>query len=1223
MAANVILVEAQPRRASDGVAGTVRLAGGGAKFPYDYGGVHWSGGITGLPRSIGSLDFEGDQPGGGGVSQALALEWAPGTNDKLDTLASLIWTDAPIVVRIGPENGNRALPPIVTGGKVLDASVEGGVLRIALADDTADLKRPLLVDRFTGEGGIEGPIEWDGMLKPRAWGRCFNVVGRPIDTANNIWCFGDPTRPWLAFDSVRDMGAATELLSLLGWQGSAAATFAALQAAVAPPGGGVACPSIACVKWWTEPSGDLRADIRGEHAGGYVESAPEIVWRIVAARSGLGFAPGTIAAAVAARPMPFGYFEDKETVSAADAISEILGDVSISWPVVDGLIHLRPWDWSPPVIEAVSVDVRRTKLHKPVGTRRLGYRRNQAPMPRGDLAAIVLSRDVVYEDGTPLETLRPAEGGATAGAILGNASNPGNIRPIGPGNNYIEIDLKTLLGTAASFIGQGALATLSQIANGSSYLSGFGSLSAVNSVSFGSSYLTETSGGPSATLSGFKTALGTAAAITGQGAFATVNSAGYGSPLLTGFGGLAAREFVALGLNGAGGITNSAGTAWLSESELVTAIGTAASIIGQAAAATDPTIQSGATNDRGDDTRDANFGPEHYRTNYLRRLRTEFKLATAVGLTAAIGLYGTLESYAAFVDHTGGPVWQRFTDGGGRTYIRRSSGSTGSEAWSSWSVDYSENRKPGFGGDIVETTGGTVASLAGFKTVLGTAAAITGQGAFATVSSAGYGSPLLTGFGGLAAREFVALGLNGAGGITNSAGTAWLSESELVTSIGTAAAIVGQAAAATDPTVQTGATNDRGDDTRSINAPPSFYRTNWLFRRRSEFKELAVLGLATGPSAGVGIYGMLVTDTPWVNQSGGPVTQSLIDSGGRRWLRYSQGTSPDESWGNWSAEFNGNRPPIFGDDVLESWGIPATLGNFKTGLGAAASIVGQAAWATYAGLPPSRLETIEPGADVTANSVPIIEPPGAQTVNADFQGTPLSGQLPRQLTTIRRRGVANVSTTTAWSYIGLNCSIAAGVNGVVTVNAMTGNSAAVIISSLRDGVVLEAVVPVTKISAAPPVSGGSGSPSFSRSISTAVTDTSWDGTPQLLASGTMATNASGQVSLSIALDYYSSANDPSFSSTVMLAVKWQTSIDGTTWTDLSGNIFGSKAFQEGYDPTAFPEIDGSYPGSIFSVETYAGLSATSTYQFRLIAHRAEQANNAQANTSGNISGSHP
>jgi hypothetical protein len=473
----------------------------------------------------------------------------------------------------------------------------------------------------------------------------------------------------------------------------------------------------------------------------------------------------------------------------------------------------------------------------------------------------------------------------------------------------------------------------------------------------------------------------------------------------------------------------------------------------------------------------------------------------------------------------------------------------------------------------------------------------------------------------LAAREFVALGLNGAGGITNSAGTVWLSESELVTSIGTAASIVGQAAAATDPTIQSGATNDRSTDTRSVNSPPSFYRTNWLFRRRSEFKELAVLGLATGPSSGVGIYGMLVTDTPWVNQSGGPVTQSLTDSGGRRWVRYSHGTSPDEAWGNWSAEFNGNRPPIFGDDVLESWGIPATLDNFKTGLGAAASIVGQAAWATYAGLPPSRLETIEPGADVTANSVPIIEPPGAQTINADYQGAPLSGQFPRTLQTVRRRGVTNVSASTAWQYIGLNCNVTAGVNGAVTVNSMSGNNAAVIISSLRDGVLLEAVVPITKINAAPPQGGGSGATSFNASISTTISDTTWDGTPQIIANGTMAANGSGQVRLSLSAEYWPVNQIANNSAGDTMAFKWQRSTDGTTWTDLAAEFYGSESRAEGsgggLEP---PTIGESYPGTVFSFETYGGMTAGATYQFRAIARRAASYNSAQANISGSASG---
>ena len=403
MAAPVILVEAQPRRIADGTPVTVRLAGGGAMLPYHYGDQHYRAGITGLPRSIASLDFDGQQLGGGGVAQALQLSWAPADRAGLTEMAALYWADAAITVRIGPEG---ALPPMSSAGLVLETAVQDGLLSIALADNAVDLKRPLLVDRYAGTGGVEGPVEFEGQIKSRAWGRCFNVPGKVIDAANNIWVFGDPLRAWGAFDEVRDSGVAPDASDVvrLGWQGSPQATFAALQAAAAPEGGGVYAASIACVKWWSEPLGDLHADIRGETAGGYVETAPEIVARIVAARSTIAFAPGALAAAAAVRSAPCGWRVDSDATTAAEAISELLGDVSLSWPMIDGAIVFRAWDWTAPVRVARSHKVSRKSTIKPVGTRKLGYRRNWAPMARGDLAAIVLVRDVVYEDGTSLET---------------------------------------------------------------------------------------------------------------------------------------------------------------------------------------------------------------------------------------------------------------------------------------------------------------------------------------------------------------------------------------------------------------------------------------------------------------------------------------------------------------------------------------------------------------------------------------------------------------------------------------------------------------------------------------------------------------------------------------------------------------------------------------------------------------------------------------------------
>lgn len=411
MAAPVILVEAQPAIVATGAAVTVRLAGGGAAKPYVYGGSNeWRAGIRALPTMIASLAYEGGEFPAGSVPSAAAIEWQGSNRALLATLAGYMWADAPITVRIGPEG---ALPPVVISGKVLTAMADGGKLTIALADPAAALKKPLLTARFAGTGGLEGPADWEGRIRRRVWGRIWNLAGEPIDKANNVYCFADPLRPIHAFDAVRDKGAPAAALTMMGWQGSAAATFAALQAASAPPGGGVVCPSIACIKWWTQPAGDLCADLRGEVGAAYVETTAGIAQRLVEAASGPGFTAGTIAAANAARPAAVGWLADDDSTTAAAMLDELLGNSSLLWLLEDaGTITVRPWAWGAPVVAARSEDVDRKQVLRPVSTRRLGYKRNENQMARGDLAAIVLSSDVNYLDGTPIEDLRPAELGA-------------------------------------------------------------------------------------------------------------------------------------------------------------------------------------------------------------------------------------------------------------------------------------------------------------------------------------------------------------------------------------------------------------------------------------------------------------------------------------------------------------------------------------------------------------------------------------------------------------------------------------------------------------------------------------------------------------------------------------------------------------------------------------------------------------------------------------------
>lgn len=423
MTAPVILVEASPRRVADGIAETVRLAGAGASRPYRYpdaaggGDQNWRAGIVSLPTVICGLEFDGTDLGTGAVPQATEIAWAPARSADLDAVAAYFWFDADIKVRIGPEG---ASPPVVISGKVLNGTVADGQLRLQLADPAARLKKPFPVVRYLGTGGLEGPVEWTGKIKDRVWGQVWNKLGEPLDRANNIYAFADPTRPLQSISAVRDKGAAAAALTTVAWQGTATATLAALRAAAAPAGGGVLCPSLACVKWWTQPAGSLCADLKGEIGIGYVETTAEIAGALVAALGGPGFTPGTVDAAKAARPAAVGWVVKDDTTTVATMLDDLFGNASLLWVLSSsGQISIRQWAWGASVAAAKSQKVTRNAIFRPIHTRKIGYQRNELPMARGDLAAIVLASDATYSDGTPIEALKPAQPGATVGAQAG------------------------------------------------------------------------------------------------------------------------------------------------------------------------------------------------------------------------------------------------------------------------------------------------------------------------------------------------------------------------------------------------------------------------------------------------------------------------------------------------------------------------------------------------------------------------------------------------------------------------------------------------------------------------------------------------------------------------------------------------------------------------------------------------------------------------------------
>lgn len=652
----VVLIEAQPW-APNGTPVAVRLAGGGSRGYTHRGSLDWIPGVSRLPRFTSQIGFDVAQGGftGGSIPTTGAIGFQPSDKGVLSALSQLVWVGAPITVLSGDDALADPAWTVELAGTVAGLTVRGGEASFTISDLSGDLGKPLLTDRFAGTGGVEGIAEAKDRIKRRSWGRCWNVEARILDKANSIYELGDPARPLQAIDAVKDRGRAGPQ-TVLAWQGSIAATFAALQAASAPSGGAVVAPSIACVKWWTQPAGPLTADLRGEIGAGYVETLPTIAARIVAARSTLQVSG--INEVLAVQPGAAGLHADQESETAAQALDRLLSAAGVVWIVEpSGLVRFSPVSFANPVEALVAIDVEREAVYKPVTEVLLGYQRNQRQHSDGELSAVFQAGDGTYLDGTPIEDLKPAERGANVTAT--------NI--------------------SAGFAGQGSLATRN-FADWASQVQGAGkpengaTVGAITGGNLQSGY-----GRGILTDDGIFTQLGISAGFTGQGALATRSYADWSTQVL-----------------GSG------------------------------------KPEDGATNDRGDDTRNSDFSPTYYRLNWLRRLRTEFKTLAVVGLS---GTYGALETYAQWSDNSGGPVWQRITDNAGRRYIRQSTSADGinDSGWGAWQPEYSGNRRPGFtDGDLLETYGGAVATLGNFKTGLGTAAAISGQGALATQSTAGW-----------------------------------------------------------------------------------------------------------------------------------------------------------------------------------------------------------------------------------------------------------------------------------------------------------------------------------------------------------------------------------------------------------------------------------------------------------------------------------------------------
>jgi hypothetical protein len=545
----VVWVEASPRNPATALPTPVLLAGGGQSAPYRHpvDGRQFRAGVVRRPLFSARLGF--DETGWNGSTRPQTSVIAFSTADAAlrAALAGLVWKDAPVTVSVGAEG---AAPVVTLLGKVQDAEFTRAGLSLTVIDLSERLERAIITKQFAGSGGIEGPVEAKGRVKRRSWGYVFNVEGRLIDAANSVYEFGDPAFPLTSWAALRDKGREGSFTTV-AWQGSIAATLAALAASSPVRGGGVVAPSIACAKWWTQPAGPLTADFVGTAGTGGSMQAAAIGDAISQAGGGPAFAG--LAAANASRPGLAGIHVAGLNESFAQAIDRLLLGVSLLWlPKPDGTVVVREWAFNPaaPIVKGIFKG--RSRTFPPHGRRRLGFQRNERQHNDSEIAGILLEEltdgdtpllpgdllnsEQEWEDVQNGAGTRPADN-ATVGATLGtNLLSPGAVI-------YTPAQIETLLGISAGFTGQTAWATSSIPTARLNNLSDTGVFASLANITArdlnlltGRAWtnLFRANGTTPIADADAITSLGTAAAIAGQGLLATRSSVNLASAEVSG-----------------------------------------------------------------------------------------------------------------------------------------------------------------------------------------------------------------------------------------------------------------------------------------------------------------------------------------------------------------------------------------------------------------------------------------------------------------------------------------------------------------------------------------------------------------------------------------------------------------------------------------------------------------------------------------------------------------
>lgn len=276
-----------------------------------------------------SLYGEGRVVGG---TELNAGEIVLANDGQFDAWADYGFDGRRILVREGPAGG--AYPgdyPIVLRG--VGAGVDVAWARVVIRLRAPDylLDRPLLTDRFTGAGGLQGgPDDLQGQIVPRIYGGPVREIAPKLVTAGTL-TYRVSDRAVSAIDVI-ERGDATTITF-----GSNHANAAALAAAVVAAGTYHTCLAEGLFRLGLKPAGELTCDVTAGASG--ADRTPAQVMADIAADAGLSVEAADVTALDLAASDPVGLNLDDETTARA-ALDRICASCG-GWQYVDPAGVLR------------------------------------------------------------------------------------------------------------------------------------------------------------------------------------------------------------------------------------------------------------------------------------------------------------------------------------------------------------------------------------------------------------------------------------------------------------------------------------------------------------------------------------------------------------------------------------------------------------------------------------------------------------------------------------------------------------------------------------------------------------------------------------------------------------------------------------------------------------------------------------------------------------------